>query len=319
MRKLLAFAAFAGILVLAHAIPASASVSATPAKVEIRAERGAETTFTVTISSDENQVMGLAVSTWDFARDSQGRPQRVASVDSATFRGCAEWLTPQGVADSLVTKGEDMDVPVVVRVPEDALWGSHSAYLQLKTMPPGVKSGVAISYALNVLVVVTVEPASRGVVPRPGTVEAGPVLSRRVEIAEVAVPSLNMNGAVPLRAVLTNTGNVHADVRARFDIVQGGRVVGSVPLNAFTLLPGDRFPITAEWSRPPLLGKYDLRFVAEVADGSPLTKAASLWVISWTAIGIVCGVLGVLGVALMLVRKYVHIEIRRTAPHPETS
>jgi hypothetical protein len=208
--------------------------------------------------------------------------------------------------------GKDTVVPVKVRVPTDAAWGSQYAYVQLGVTPARPQSGVAVEYAVNVLVVLTVTP-HKGAASAAG---AAPVLKRSVSVAAVVAPSMSIAASIPLEAILANTGNVSADMRTRFDIVQNGKVVATVPLKDFTLLPGDTFPLSATWSKPPLLGHYTVRFVAAVSEGPTLTKETTVWIVSWIAIlTAVAGIL-ILAVAVLLFRKFVHIELRRADTQP---
>jgi len=108
-------------------------------------------------------------------------------------------------------------------------------------------------------------------------------------------------------------------MNSRFEILDGGgRIVQVIPLKEFTLLPGDRYPLEASWTGPPLVGSFTARFVAETADAQPLVKNSAFWVVSWAALAVVtCSVLA-LALLTVFVRKFVHIEIKRADPQPAT-
>ena len=316
-KALVAIPILAIAFVLGAVVPASASVSVVPSKVEQQVHPGQVTTFSITFENDSNGAYSVSATPWDFARDAHGNAQPITSADSATFRGCANWIrTP--IASAPASPGKSVGLPIEVSVPQDAGPGSYHAYVRFLAAPPANASGtLGVAYAINALVVLTVVPD--GGVAGGASVDTQ-LLRRSVSVGSLLVPGPAMSGVVPLKATLINDGNVHSDVTPRFEILgAGGRVIATIPLREFTLLPGDRYPISATWSKPPLLGNYTARLVMKQVDGKTLTKETSFWIVSWTAIYIAIGGLVALGVLAFLIKKFVHIEIRKADPVPATT
>jgi len=313
MRSVLIAAAIVTTFIFGVVQPAAASVVLAPSKIEMQVKPGELTSFTVGLKNGAAGALTVEASTWDFARDADGVAQPIAAGDTDTFHGCSAWLDlPSQVGETAT--GKMASVPVAVQVPRDARAGSYFTYVRLLASPTSDRSdGVGISYDLSALVVLTVVPEGAAAV---GLGDA-PLLDRTVSVGGVVVPVAAVGESVPLKATLINSGNVHANVRARFEVLDGGgHVVDSIPLSSFTLLPGDRFPLSGTWTKPPLVGNYTARFVAEQAGGETLMKDASFWILSWTLIGAALGGLLVLGVVGLLFRKFVHVEIRRADAHP---
>lgn len=301
------------LVILGGVTPARASVFLAPSKVERRVSPGSVATVTISFVNKDPGPLDVTVAPWDFARDASGVAQPITQREAAEFRGCASWISTGG-APLTAAPGKTVAFDLTVKVPSSATWGSHSTYLRVTATPIGKRQGIAVIYALDALLVFTVAP--------PGSTAAeianSPTMKRSVSIAQVSAPAFTMGGPIPLAAVLVSTGNVHADVSTRFDILQGGKVVKSIPLKDFTLLPGDRYPIRTEWTKPPLIGNYEVRFVAAVTGDRRLDKQATIWVVSWTAIVLAFTLALVLAVLVLMFRRYVHIEFRRAGAQPAT-
>jgi hypothetical protein len=314
VRRFLSLVVIAAAMLAGGVSPAVASVMLVPSKIQMVVTPGQVTSFTVGLENSSRGALSVSASAWDFARDAAGVPQPIDGTETREFRGCAGWLSFPADAGS-ASGGKTAVVAVNARVPSEAAPGSYSTYIRVLASPTDAKSSsVGLSYAFNALVVLTVVPPRGGAAGSAGT----PVLKRSVSVAQVTAPVTAMNGSVPLNAVIVNDGNVHADVKTRFEVVSDGRVIESIPSKSFTLLPGDRYPLTATWSKPPLFGSYTARFVAEVQGAQPLTAESGFWVVSWAAILLATTSALVLAILVLTARRYVHIEFRKAGGQPAT-
>jgi hypothetical protein len=313
MRKVLVIGAIAVSLLFWIPMSAFASVRLVPSKIELEVRPGEVASFTVELQNGGTTAFSVTASAWDFARDAKGTPQPVSASEALSFRGCAAWLgLPFSPIPALA--GGDGAVPISLAVPADAAPGSHYTYVTVLASPKDADDGTTrIAYSFNVLVVLTVVPPQGGAVA--GVPGDTATFNRAVSVTGVTAPS-TLGSRVPMEAVLENTGNVHADVKTRFDLVSGGKVVDTVPAKEFTLLPGDRYPLEAVWTGAPLVGNYTVRFVAEIEGEKPLVGESEFWVVSWTAIYLALGMLAVLGIVTVTFRRFVHIEIRRADAKP---
>ena len=265
MKRLSIIFAIASLLVLAHAASAFGAVVVTPSKVEATLAPGGRGSFDIAVIDKGTSSLVVKASAWDFARDASGRAWPVTNAEAPTFRGCASWL--RVTEGALVAHpGDQATVHVEVQAPADVEVGTYYCYVRLLAQPQVREGSLGIDYNINALVVLTVAPA--GSVGAP--IKDIPELKRSAKILYPAARPVVFKSPVSLQATLVNTGNVHVNVKGHFEVVNGSQRVARLKSREFTLLPGDRYPVTGDWSEPPLFGRIKVRFVMEEGLEKPI-------------------------------------------------
>lgn len=111
---------------------------------------------------------------------------------------------------------------------------------------------------------------------------------REVDVVDVGLLPGSDKAPLPLYAAVDNIGNVHVKPRGRIEILQKGRLLGSVDLRGETIIPGFTRRLVAQW-RPPkgLTGRVKLRGVlrnpravgigyVDFSDGAPRRPGADI-------------------------------------------
>jgi hypothetical protein len=269
----------ASLFVLANATAAFGAVLVTPSKVEATLAPGGRGSFDIAVVGKGTSPLLVKATAWDFARDANGKAWPVTTAEAATFHGCASWLRVTG--ETLVARpGEQATVHVEVQTPPGAKMGTYHCYVRLLSQPQVAKGSLAVTYNIDALVVLTVAPAgSVGL-----QIKDIPQLQRSATILAPQVGRYVFTSPVSMRTTLVNTGNVHVNVKGHFELLNGSRRVARMKSREFTLLPGDRYPVTADWSQTPLFGRMKVRFVMEEGLDKPVTVEQPFTFISSSAL-----------------------------------
>ncbi len=279
MKRLHIIFVLAVVLLLANAASAFGAVLVSPSKVEATLAPGSEGSFDIAVIDKGASPLSVEATAWDFARDVSGKAWPVTAAEAETFHGCAAWLrVPR---EALVAQpGGQSTVHVDVEAPADAKVGTYHCYVRLLVQPQAAEGSLGVAYDINALIVLTVAPA--GSVGAP--ISDIPELKRSATVLPPQVRAYAFTSPVQMRATLVNTGNVHVNVKGHFELLDGSRRVARLKSHEFTLLPGDRYPVTDDWSHTPVFGRMKVRFVMEEGLDKPITAERPFTFISSAAL-----------------------------------
>jgi hypothetical protein len=293
---------FAGFGVVAE--PAHADFAVYPSRLEVSAKQGETVTFEINVSTPSAEhPMQVAVSAWDFARDSTGEPQPISAEDAERFHGCSSWLT-WFPSSAEVEPGGERAFMLTAEVPADVEDGTHYCYVTFSAMPqlPAAElpeSGQAmrtpLGYAVSALVLISV-----------GEGPDAPTLRADARVDDFGVKTFNLNEAIPMSVKLVNSGNVHLNMNesSKIGITKGKYTEADIPLQSFTLLPDNTLVIPVEWV-PESVGIYKAMFYTDVGLSEPITAERVFFVLSWPLIiGIVSGVVLIILGAWLFFGRY---------------
>lgn len=129
----------------------SYALTISPARLEVASDPGQTVTkeFTLVNEQDIDQVFYTSVENFE-AQGESGTPNFIRSQE-----GLASWVS---VAEKItLKKGEKVEIPFSINVPQDADTGGHFAAIFLSTVPPSTNGGdVAVGAKVGMLVLLRV-------------------------------------------------------------------------------------------------------------------------------------------------------------------
>lgn len=285
---------------------AFASFGVYPSRIEVNSKQGDTAKFEINVSTDGMEYPAeTVVSAWNFARDTKGEPSRVPPEDEAKFKGCASWLE-WFPGSAVVEPDKERKFMFSVDVPKDANNGTHYCYVTFQGTPkleaPGeAESGQAmrtpVSYAVSALVLVSVVDTSSG----------APALDARANVKTFSVKPFNLEKSVPMETTIVNRGNVHLSMgeNSRILITRGKYTEAEVPVQPYTLLPGNTLTIPATWKASAPFGIYKATFQANVGLDEPITSSQRFVVLPWPWLaGLSAGLLLLIAALVFFFRRF---------------
>lgn len=284
--------------------PAYADFAVYPSRVEVSAKQGETVTFEIkTTAPAAEHPMKVAVTAWDFARDSTGEPKAISPDDAERFHGCSAWLTWFPSTTELKPGGEHAFM-FTATVPEDVEDGTHYCYVTFTAMPQlppaelpesGQAMRTPLGYAVSALVLISV-----------GEGPDAPTLRASARVDDFGVKRFNLDNAIPMNVKLVNSGNVHLNMNetSKIEITKGKYTETDIPLQSFTLLPDNTLIIPVVWE-PESVGIYKATLYTDVGLAEPITAEKTFFVLSWPLIiGIAAAVVLVMLGAWLFFGRY---------------
>ena len=271
-----------------------------PTWVELTVNRGEQAGKMINVQNQGSELIRMRAYVMDFSIDREGN--FVFSEPGHESYSAARWLSV-AETDFELTPGESQDVEVRLSAPSEVEPGGHYAALFFETIPSANQSAVSISTRIPTLFYITV----------PGITEAEVIAN--ADIASLVLPGFAGKGPVEAGVVVHNSGNVHLTVaaRAHFSASWGGD--SELDLGQMVILPNSDGVIKSNWQQTPFFGKVKANVVIGYLDhkGELVNKSQTgeFWVVPWSMIGIIVGVLGLVVPAIIVIRKRYRLRLER--------
>jgi len=289
-----------GFCVLPNSTSAEGGMMVWPTWVELTVNRGEQAGKMINVQNQGSELIRMRAYVMDFSIDREGN--FVFSEPGHESYSAARWLSV-AETDFELTPGESQDVEVRLSAPSEVEPGGHYAALFFETIPSANQSAVSISTRIPTLFYITV----------PGITEAEVIAN--ADIASLVLPGFAGKGPVEAGVVVHNSGNVHLTVaaRAHFSASWGGD--SELDLGQMVILPNSDGVIKSNWQQTPFFGKVKANVVIGYLDhkGELVNKSQTgeFWVVPWSMIGIIVGVLGLVVPAIIVIRKRYRLRLER--------
>jgi len=271
-----------------------------PTWVELTVNRGEQAGKIIHVQNQGSESIELKAYVMDFSIDREGN--FVFSEAGHESYSASRWLSVAETDFELVP-GESQEVEVRLSAPSEVEPGGHYAALFFEAIPSANQGAVSISTRIPTLFYITV----------PGITEAEVIAN--ADIASLVLPGFAGKGPVEAGVVVHNTGNVHLTVAARvhFSASLGGD--SELDLGQAVILPNSEGVIKSNWQQAPFLGKVTANVVIGYLDeqGELVNKSRTgeFWVVPWSMIGIIVGVLGLVVPAIVIISKRYRLRVER--------
>ena len=271
-----------------------------PTWVELMVHRGEQAGKIIHVQNQGSESIAIRAYVMDFSIDREGN--FVFSEPGHESYSASRWLSVAETDFELVP-GESQEVEVRLSAPSEVEPGGHYAALFFEAIPSANQGAVSISTRIPTLFYITV----------PGITEAEVIAN--ADIASLVLPGFAGKGPVEAGVVVHNTGNVHLTVAARvhFSASLGGD--SELDLGQAVILPNSEGVIKSNWQQAPFLGKVTANVVIGYLDeqGELVNKSRTgeFWVVPWSMIGIIVGVLGLVVPAIVIISKRYRLRVER--------
>jgi P pilus assembly chaperone PapD len=290
-------------------IPACATVSITvsPTKIDLTLNTRETSNQKISLRNTGDETTAIRVYAMDFSVDRENNYS--FSEPGHESYSCASWLgVDQPVFE--LGAGETRQVDVTISVPQAVEPGGHYGALFFETVPPETEPGVSVAVAGRIpsLFYLTI----------PGITEADMVAN--AEIGSLVLPGWVDGGPVEVGAVIRNTGNVHLTIATRASFTDfRDRQAGELDLGQTIILPGTERVITGTWDKPPFIGPARVAVtIGYFDDHDELVNksvSGSFWIVPWRVIMIAIASLGLVILAILILRKKFRLKLERRQPN----
>lgn len=271
-----------------------------PTWVELTVNRGEQAGKTINVQNQGSELIRMRAYVMDFSIDREGN--FAFSEPGHESYSASRWLSVEET-DLEIAPGERREVEVSLSAPSEVEPGGHYAALFFEAIPSANQGAVSISARIPTLFYITV----------PGITEAEVIAN--ADIGSLLLPGFAGKGPVEAGVVVHNSGNVHLSVaaRAHFSASLGGD--SELDLGQAVILPNSDGIIKSNWQQAPLFGKVRASVVIGYLDqkGELVNKSqiAEFWVVPWSLIGIIVGVMGVAVPAIVIVGRRYRLRMER--------
>jgi P pilus assembly chaperone PapD len=279
---------------------AQGGISVWPTWVELTVNRGEQAGKIIHVQNQGSEPIAIRAYVMDFSIDREGN--FVFSEPGHESYSASRWLSV-AETDFTLAPGESQEIEVRLSAPSEVEPGGHYAALFFEAIPSANQGVVLISTRIPTLFYITV----------PGITEAE--VMANADIASLVLPGFAGKGPVEAGVVVHNSGNVHLTVaaRAHFSASWGGS--SELELGQAVILPNSDGVMRSNWQQAPLFGKVKASVVIGYLDqkGELVNKSrtAEFWVVPWSMIGIIVGVMGVIVPAIVVLRKRYRLRVER--------
>jgi len=271
-----------------------------PTWVELTVNRGQQAGKIIHVQNQGSEPIAIKAYVTDFSIDREGN--FVFSEPGHESYSASRWLSV-AETDFEIAPGESREVEVRLSAPSEVEPGGHYAALFFEVIPSANESEVSISTRIPTLFYITV----------PGITEAEVIAN--ADIASLVLPGFAGKGPVEAGVVVHNSGNVHLTVaaRAHFSASLGGD--SELDLGQAVVLPNSDGMLKGEWQESPFFGKVKASVIIGYLDqkGELVNKSrtAEFWVVPWSLIGIIVGVMGLVVPAIVIISKRYRLRVER--------
>jgi P pilus assembly chaperone PapD len=271
-----------------------------PTWVELTVNRGEQAGKMINVQNQGSEPVRVMAYTRDFSISREGN--FVFSEPGHESYSASRWLSLEET-DFEIAPGESREVEVRLSAPTEVEPGGHYAALFFESVPSSDQGAVSISTRIPTLFYITIQGVT------------GAEVIANADIASLVLPGFAGRGPVEAGVVVHNSGNVHLAVAARayFSALWGDN--SELDLGQMVILPNSDGVIKSNWQQTPLFGKVKANVVIGYLDqkGELVNKSqtAEFWVVPWSLIGIIVGVVGVVVPAIVVLRKRYSLRVER--------
>jgi len=289
-----------GFCVFPTSTSAQEGISVWPTRVEMMVNRGDEAGKTINVYNQGSEPIRVSAYAMDFSIERDGDFNFYEPGHQSY--SASKWLNIEK-ADFELAPGESKEVKVVVSAPATVEPGGHYAALFFGAVPLGNQSAVLVSMRIPTLFYITI----------PGITGADVIAN--ADILSLQLPGIAEKGPVEMGVVVWNSGNVHLTVAARAHFAASWGNASEVDLGQMVILPNSDGVLKGEWQRSPLFGRVRVSVVIGYLDqkGELVNKSQTteLWVVPWSLIGIIVGVMGVMVPAIVVISRRYRLRVER--------
>ena len=289
-----------GFCVIQIATSAQEKISVWPTRVEMMVNRGEEAGETINVYNQGSEPIRVSAYAMDFAIERDGDFNFYEPGHQSY--SASKWLNIEK-ADFELVPGESREVEVVVSAPATVEPGGHYAALFFEAVPSGNQSAVSVSMRIPTLFYITI----------PGITGADVIAN--ADILSLQLPGISEKGPVEMGVVVRNSGNVHLTVAAKAHFAASWGNASELDLGQMIILPNSEGVLKGEWQRSPLFGRVRVSVVIGYLDqkGELVNKSqtAEFWVVPWSLIGIIVGVMGLVVPAIVIIKRKYRLRLER--------
>jgi len=244
-----------------HITHAATGLTIQPIKISQTLDPGKEISGTILLSNAGGDDVLVEINVQDFIP--------TAGTDTVQFIGRApgvttvrDWITINTPSSFIFKKGESKQIPYTIKAPADAEPGSHFGVIFFKASDAAnSESQIKVGTQVGVLTFVTVS----GLFEQKGVV------------TDFTVDRFVQSGPVHFKLNFQNTGTVHFEPKGTIDITNMfGKVVGSVPVEGYAVLPTGVKNMGFTWNVLGLLiGKYSAVVSVYDMQGAVISRSAT--------------------------------------------
>ncbi len=289
-----------GFCVFPTPISAQEGISVWPTCIEMMVNRGEEAGKTINVYNQGSEPIRVTAYAMDFSIGRDGDFNFYEPGHESY--SASKWLNIEK-SDFELAPGESEEVEVIVSAPATVEPGGHYTALFFGAVPLGNQSAVSVSMRIPALFYITI----------PGI--TGADVSANADIISLQLPGIAEKGPVEMGVVVRNSGNVHLTVAARayFSALWGDD--SELDLGQMVVLPNSDGVLKGEWQRSPLFGRVEASVVIGYLDqeGELINKSrtAEFWVVPWSRIGMLVGIMGVGVPAIIVLGKRYRLRLER--------
>ena len=271
-----------------------------PTWVELRINSGEQTGKIIHIQNQGSESIEIKAYVMDFSIDREGN--FIFTEAGHESYSASRWISLEQT-ELEIAPGEIREVQVIISAPAEVEPGGHYAALFFEAMPTADQSTLSISTRIPTLFYITI----------PG-VTAAEVIAN-AEITSLVLPGFAGNGPVEAGVVVHNSGNVHLTVaaKAHFSGSMGGD--GELDLGQAVILPNSDGVIKSNWQDSPFFGKVKtsviIGYLNQKGELVNKSQTAEFWVVPWSFIGIIVGVVVLVVPALVILRRRYRLRLER--------
>jgi len=289
-----------GFCVFPTSTSAQEGISVWPTRVEMMVNRGDEAGKTINVYNQGSEPIRVSAYAMDFSIERDGDFNFYEPGHQSY--SASKWLNIEK-ADFELAPGESKEVKVVVSAPATVEPGGHYAALFFGAVPLGNQSAVLVSMRIPTLFYITI----------PGITGADVIAN--ADILSLQLPGIAEKGPVEMGVVVRDSGKVHLTVAARAHFAACWGNASEVDLGQMVILPNSDGVLKGEWQRSPLFGRVRVSVVIGYLDqkGELVNKSQTteFWVVPWSLIGIIVGVMGVMVPAIVVISRRYRLRVER--------
>lgn len=255
----------------------------------------------VRVRNTTDQTIIVNTSIEDFVIGNDGRTPVPVEEQTNSRWSLASWMQIQR-QQFAVPANSFQTIPVVIRVPADALPGGR--YAMIMHEPAAGEEGQVLPS--------TVQTGGKAAIqPRVGTIVyltiAGDV-TLNAQIRNIQIPNLSEYGPVPISFDIENLSDIHVTPSTTVTIRNMfGVEVERIEVESQNIFPYSIREFSTQWDRVWAFGRYTARVMSTYGDqGQTVSATEHFWVIPYTLILAILILLMVMIVLIIAIRRHMH-------------
>lgn len=238
----------------------------------------------------------------DFIIGDDGKTPVPVLAETSSRWSLSKWME-LSLNDTVLFPGSSQTIPVVIRVPEDALPGGRYAMILHQPLAANPNDSVVAPIG-----------GQASITQRVGTLVYLRIkgeVNEEAHIRNISVPSFQEFGPVPLKFEVENLSDIHISPSTVVEVTNmWGRVVETLEVPAQNVFPYTLRKFELQWDRVWGLGRYKARFITTYGtQGKVVAADAAFWIIPYKLLMAL--------LLLMLAALAILIAVRRHLQHRE--